>query len=145
VTHDVPAAPEDVEPSAEPEPVADVIAHAVDPVATDAPEPVADLTITDYDCDDDLEQPLPPVGLVYGLARGTSEQQDPASDFAASSGAWAGLGNEVAALTGAQVRPAKYAPPRDGRTLDLSVRRIRWDASITRDDLERIHAGVKEL
>ena len=86
------------------------------------------------------------VGLVYGLARGTTDEPATAEAFTESRGAWAGIGNEVAALTGAQTRPAKYAPPRSaGRTLDLSVRRIRWDSTITRDDLERIHAGIKEL
>jgi hypothetical protein len=131
------------EPEREPAPAAEPPpAWHVEPIDLAADEPA----IREYDRDDDLEQSMPPVGLVYGLARGTTDEPATAEAFTESRGAWAGIGNEVAALTGAQTRPAKYAPPRTaGRTLDLSVRRIRWDSTITRDDLERIHAGIKEL
>ena len=64
----------------------------------------------------------------------------------AQRGLWAGMGSEVAALTGADSRPARFAstkPAQDEAT--HGHRRIRWDSSITREDLVRIHAGVKEL
>jgi hypothetical protein len=61
-------------------------------------------------------------------------------------GVWAGIGNEVAALTGATARRARYAPPPPKpKVVDTAPRRLKRDTSFTREELERIHAGIKEL
>jgi hypothetical protein len=61
-------------------------------------------------------------------------------------GIWAGIGNEVAALTGATSRRARYAPPTAAtKVVDAAPRRLKRDTSFTREELEMIHAGIKEL
>lgn len=59
---------------------------------------------------------------------------------------WAGIGNEVAALTGADPKPVRSGTARSGaESRPSSTRRIRWDASISRDDVVQIHAAIKAL
>jgi hypothetical protein len=62
-------------------------------------------------------------------------------------GVWAGIGSEVAALTGAEASRPRYAPPsRSSREPGPQVAgRLSRDASFTRDELLQIHAGIKEL
>jgi hypothetical protein len=63
-------------------------------------------------------------------------------------GVWAGIGSEVAALTGAAGNRPRYgAPPTPGPRAQAptEVRRMRRDMSFTRQELLQIHAGIKEL
>lgn len=120
-------APAAVEPEAAPEPA---------PTPTPAPEP----------------EPEPAPAGAYALApEEQSASEGPAggaqSPLTATRGAWAGIGNEVAALTGAASRRAKYAPPPARPQLaDMGIpRRIRRDLTLTREELELIHAGIKAL
>jgi len=62
-------------------------------------------------------------------------------------GVWAGIGSEVAALTGAASRRPRYAPPTPVRRAETpqGQRTIDRDTSLTREELLLIHAGIKEL
>lgn len=79
---------------------------------------------------------------------------DPLTSHAPSSepntsrrGVWAGIGSEVAALTGASSRRPRYAPPTQSPRADApqAARTISRDTSFTRAELLQIHAGIKEL
>jgi hypothetical protein len=61
-------------------------------------------------------------------------------------GVWAGIGNEVAALTGARTRRSRYEHPTARPVpVDVVPQRIRRDTSFSREELEKIHAAIKEL
>ena len=62
-------------------------------------------------------------------------------------GVWAGIGSEVAALTGAAGSRPRYAPPTPTRRAETAqpARKIARDTSFTREELLLIHAGIKEL
>jgi hypothetical protein len=62
-------------------------------------------------------------------------------------GVWAGIGSEVAALTGAAGKRPRYAPQARVRSevAPQTARTISRDLSFTRDELLQIRAGVKEL
>jgi hypothetical protein len=60
---------------------------------------------------------------------------------------WAGIGSEVAALTGAAAKRPRYGqttPERRGEA-PRGPGTISRDVSFTRDELMQIRAGVKEL
>jgi hypothetical protein len=62
-------------------------------------------------------------------------------------GVWAGIGSEVAALTGASEHRSRYSGTMASRraTEPLAPRTIQRDQTITRAELMQIHAGIKEL
>jgi hypothetical protein len=113
----------------------------------------------EYDEDEEAEEfepalaPEPERGPAPASAPARQAEPEPAPEPAplppvnARRGLWAGIGSEVAALTGATSRRARYAPPsaRVESATPSAPRHIHRDTTFTREELERIHAAVKEL
>lgn len=75
------------------------------------------------------------------------EAEAPAEPTPVRRGVWAGIGSEIASLTGAQSRRPRYASQSEValRVAPPVQHSIHRDTTFTRDELLQIHAGIKEL
>jgi hypothetical protein len=123
-----------------------------------APEPDLDLVESDAassDAVESAEAPLrEPVETAavheYRPEHGPSGPYVPLSQQSREPvrrGVWAGIGSEVAALTGASQHRARYSTPASpgSVTEPEDPPTIRRDDTFTREEFLQIHAGIKEL